>query len=85
MCRIEFTRAALKELAAAPADIRKRARTKLEAVARDPFSPNKNVKALRGEDAYRLRVGDWRVVYTLDGGTLVLTAIRIARRDRVYG
>lgn len=84
MYRIEFTRTALKELAAAPAGIRKRVRAKLATVARDPFAPNNNVKALRGEDAYRLRIGDWRVVYTLDGRTLILTAIRIARRDRAY-
>jgi mRNA interferase RelE/StbE len=74
----------LKDLAACPAGIRKRVRGKLEAVARDPFAPNNNVKALRGEAAYRMRIGDWRVVYTLDGGALILTAIRIARRDRVY-
>ncbi|MCM0021169.1 MAG: type II toxin-antitoxin system RelE/ParE family toxin [Tagaea sp.] len=85
MYRIEFTRAALKELGAAPAGIRERVRTKLEAVARDPFAPNNNVKALRGEDAYRLRIGDWRVVYTLDGAVLLLTVIRLARRDKVYG
>lgn len=84
MYRIEFTRAATKELASAPADIRARVRAKLEAVARDPFAPNNNVKALKGEDAYRLRIGDWRVVYALDGRVLLLTVIRLARRDKVY-
>jgi mRNA interferase RelE/StbE len=82
--RIEFTQAAAKALASAPSDIRRRLRAKLETLARDPYAPNNNVKALKGEDAYRLRVGDWRAVYTLDGGILLLTVVRVARRDKVY-
>jgi mRNA interferase RelE/StbE len=84
MYRIEFTKAAAKEFAAAPARVQRAVEAKLTALARDPFSPNNNVKALQGENAYRLRVGDWRVVYTIDGGVLLLTVVRMARRDKVY-
>lgn len=54
---------------------------KVEAYARDPASVANNVKALKGSDAIRLRVGDWRVVM-LDGE--VLDVVRIGPRGSVY-
>jgi mRNA interferase RelE/StbE len=55
---------------------------KIEAYAADPASQANNVKALKGEDAIRLRVGEWRVIM-LDGE--VLDIVRIAPRGDVYG
>jgi len=43
-----------------------------------------NVKALRGGGRYRLRVGDWRVIYTLRDDVLVVLVVRIAHRREVY-
>jgi mRNA interferase RelE/StbE len=39
-----------------------------------------NVKALRGKARYRLRVGDWRVIYTLRDDVLLVLVVRIAHR-----
>lgn len=48
-----------------------------------PESLAKNVKALKGEPGYsRLRVGDWRVVFSDDGK--IIAIIRIAPRGRAY-
>jgi len=41
------------------------------------------VRALTG-GGYRLRVGDWRVVFTLDGTVLRVTVVRVAHRREVY-
>jgi len=41
-----------------------------------------NVKALKGNARYRLRVGDWRVIYTLLDDVLVVLVVRIAHRAR---
>jgi mRNA interferase RelE/StbE len=42
------------------------------------------VKALKGSDEYRLRVGDWRVVYALLDEVLTVLVLRIANRRDVY-
>jgi mRNA interferase RelE/StbE len=57
---------------------------KMSDLARDPHAPNSNAKKLRGEDGYRLRVGDWRVIYTLDHGVLTVVVVRIGPRGSVY-
>ena len=43
-----------------------------------------NVKALKGNARYRLRVGDWRVIYTLLDDVLVVLVVRIAHRREAY-
>ena len=44
-----------------------------------------DVKALRGSPGlYRLRVGDWRVVFALDSARTDLVVERVAHRREVY-
>jgi mRNA interferase RelE/StbE len=83
MYAIEFTAKALREYASLPAQIRKTIKAKLERLA---IAPNKSqhVKALQGVDAYRLRVGDYRIVYVLHNDALIITVIRVAHRKEVY-
>lgn len=45
---------------------------KLNEVAADPSAPNNNLKKLQGRDAYRLGIGDWRVIYELPDDRLVM-------------
>lgn len=41
---------------------------------------------LAGEaDQWRVRVGDWRVVYVIDDGRVVVVVVRVAPRSGVYG
>ncbi len=54
---------------------------KIEAYAENPASQANNVKALRGREGIRLRVGDWRVIMH-DGE--VLDVLRIGPRGGVY-
>jgi mRNA interferase RelE/StbE len=54
----------------------------LKRLSADPLS-SPNVRALTG-GGYRSRVGDWRVVFTLEGGELLETVIRIAHRREAY-
>jgi mRNA interferase RelE/StbE len=42
------------------------------------------VKKLTEHPGFRLRVGDWRVVYLLQNDRLVVQIIRIAPRGEVY-
>ena len=49
---------------------------------REPYS----VKAVKlsGSDAYRIRVGDYRVLYTIDDSKRVVVVFKIDKRERVY-
>jgi mRNA interferase RelE/StbE len=58
--------------------------SKIDALAQDPFAANNNVKKLVGRPGYRLRVGDWRVIYDLDNALRILSIERIAPRGGAY-
>lgn len=83
MWSIEFSRDAVKALTRMPRDQAVRIRRKIDELARDPASTPK-VKKLTEHPGYRLRVGDWRVVYLLVDDRLVIQVVRIAPRGEVY-
>lgn len=83
MVDIAYSKAALRSLMRMPANTSKLIRSKIEQYAADPAAQANNVKALKGEPGVlRLRVGDWRVLFTEDGR--VLAVIRIAPRGGAY-
>ena len=83
MHSIEFTREARKTLKAMPRNVRELVLGKIEELAVNPTRTH-NVKKLVGRPGYRLRVGDWRVIYTLDAGRLVVRVLDIGARGGVY-
>ncbi|PKO41995.1 MAG: addiction module toxin RelE [Betaproteobacteria bacterium HGW-Betaproteobacteria-3] len=56
---------------------------KIEQLASDPFGAS-NVKKLTGREGYRLRVGDWRVIYEVHGDRLVILVLAVAPRGGAY-
>jgi mRNA interferase RelE/StbE len=84
MYSTSFSREAAKSLAKMPTNTAKLILSKIDRLAVDPFAPNNNVKKLTGRAGYRLRVGDWRVIYDLDTGMRVLEVERIAPRGGAY-
>ncbi len=62
MYRIEYSGDAQKALVRMPANMARLVRSKIEQLAANPLGSNNNVKRLKGMDAFRLRVGDWRIV-----------------------
>ena len=57
-------------------------RQKIDQYAADPESLSANVVKLTERRGYRLRVGDWRVLFDEDG--VVLTIFQIGPRGQVY-
>ena len=51
-------------------------------LAENPDRQDMDVKKLAGREGFRLRIGDWRVIYTRDG--TVLAVERIGPRGDVY-
>ena len=73
--RVAYTKAALRTLKRIPANEAQRIQEKIEAYAADPASQANNVVKLQGRDGYRLRVGDWRVIFDSDGTVMAILAI----------
>ena len=84
MYAVLFSRAAIKVLRRMPRNTARLIRSKIDGLALDPYAPNNNVKKLVGRPGYRLRVGDWRVIYDLDNGLRILSVERIAPRGGAY-
>ena len=57
---------------------------KIESLAENPMASNNNVRKLTNHPGYRLRVGEWRVVYTVHEQALLIAVVRIAPRGDVY-
>lgn len=81
--QITYSREALRALGRIDRVTGERIVLKVEQLAENPASLANNIKTLKGERGLkRLRVGDWRVVYT---ETLVVISVdRIAPRGSAY-
>ena len=81
--RVEYSRDAVRVLLRIDRVTAKRIRAKVDQLAADPVALANNVTALKGTDGLmRLRVGDWRVIYTAD--LVVLLVVRVAPRGSAY-
>jgi len=80
--RVEFTDAAERSFDALDGAVRSRISRALSRLAEAPRQ-SANVKALTGGD-YRLRVGDWRVIYALHDDVLMVLVLRVGHRRDVY-
>lgn len=83
MYQVIYSKQALRALKAMPKNTAALIRNKISALSLDPFDAP-GVKKLVGGEGYRLRVGDWRVLYYLDGNRLWVVVTKIATRGEVY-
>jgi mRNA interferase RelE/StbE len=84
MYRVVFTKQADKALRKMPRNIARLIREKLDQIALDPYARHNNVTKLRNRPGYRLRIGDWRVIYEIQNDELVILILRIAPRGGAY-
>lgn len=75
-------RAAAKDLEALPVADRRRAADKLRGLAENP-RPHGGEK-LSGQERYRVRQGDYRIIYEIDDAATVVRVVRIAHRREAY-
>ena len=85
MLKLTITKEARRRLRAMPNNLERKIINKIDSLAADPFAPNNNVTSLRGiDDGFRLRVGDWRVLYTLNAEARTMTIVAILPRGDAY-
>ena len=84
MYGITYSKQAQKMLLKISRNLAKRIRDKLHYLSQNPHQKNNNIKQLIATKGYRLRVGDWRIIYELNEKKLEILIIRIAARGEVY-
>lgn len=81
--RVEFTTAAAREVRKLDPPLRRRVLAGIAELERDP-RPH-GVRKLAGHDnAWRVRIGDYRVLYEVSDAQIVVTVVRVAHRRDVY-
>lgn len=80
---IEFRVSARKQLADLPKELFARVLKAIGALADDPRPAG--CRKLKGWDAYRIRVGDYRIVYEIHDDVLVVLIVRVATAGKFTG
>lgn len=80
---VDFTTGAAKETRKLDPGVRRRVLISIAELGTDP-RPN-GCKKLAGEqDAWRIRIGNFRVLYEIQDNILTVTVVRVAHRREVY-
>lgn len=82
--RIVFSRPASKSFEGLTTELQRRIGTEIDGLRID-LRPHGCEKLKGREDQYRIRVGDYRVVYTIEDERLVVLVLQIGNRRNVYG
>jgi mRNA interferase RelE/StbE len=82
--KVAFTRSGERSLMRLPADRRQQIIRRIEVLAADTSGRGLDVKSLAGSDLFRLRVGDYRVLFSVDRTRDLLTVELIRTRGDVY-
>lgn len=78
-----WKRTAEKELRRLPADIILRLLALAETLQENPFPPG-HKKLTGSSNSYRVRSGDYRLIYEIRQGELIIQVIRVGHRREVY-
>ena len=80
--RVGITPGAARQLRKLDPPTARRVQGAIELLGLDPRPPAS--RQLRGRPGYRVRIGDWRVTYTVEDGILLVLVLRLAHRRDVY-
>jgi mRNA interferase RelE/StbE len=81
--RIEFAPRAQRDFKALDGSVRRRIARRIDSLADNPYPPG--IKKIEGEEElYRLRVGDYRILYQVRGQVLLVLIVGIGHRRDIY-
>ena len=81
--QITFSRPARKELESLSVEVNNRIFPKIVALASDP-RPDGCRKLVGEENLWRIRVGDYRIIYSIDDDIRTLDIITVRHRSKAY-
>ena len=81
--RIDLARSARKQLESLPDSIAMRVLTRIEALAQTP-RPNGCRKLVGSDKLWRIRIGDYRVIYSIDDGKQIVDVNAVRHRREAY-
>jgi len=81
--RIDFARSARKQLESLPDAIATRVLARIEALVRTP-RPNGCRKLVGSDNLWRIRIGDYRVIYSIDDTRQVVDVNAVRHRREAY-
>ena len=79
---VEIKKSAAKEIHKLPSKEIKKVLAKIELLSENP-RPQDCVK-LSGEEKYRIRCGDYRILYTIEDNVLIVYVVKVGHRKDVY-
>ena len=80
--QVILSKSVQKELDRLPDDLATRILARLAALETNPRPAD--VKKLKGRDAWRIRVGDYRVIYEIHDRQLEILVITVGHRREIY-
>ncbi len=81
--QIEWKRSAQKELRKLPAEMIQQIIAAVDALSENPFPPDCR-KLTGSEQTWRIRIGNYRIIYNVFSSTLVIEIVRVAHRKDAY-
>lgn len=82
--RIEWAPQALAQIRKPDRQVSRRVLAKITRLAVDPAPHGCRALAGQPNGTYRIRIGDYRVIYSVDGTELVVLVVRVAHRGEVH-
>lgn len=79
---LEIKRSAAKELGDLPAKDRGRVIARIRSLAQDPRPPG--AEKLSDQERYRVRQGDYRIIYEINDHMLLIVVVKIGLRRDIY-
>lgn len=84
MYNIIIRRQAQKKLKALAASTRAKIAGQIKIMGLDPDDERLDIKKLKGKSGFRLRIGQWRVIFEKDDAVKIISIERIGARGDVY-
>ena len=86
MYKIEFLEEAYKEFKKLDRPVQEIIKNKLDILAQNPEILKNNIKQLKGKYSglFRLRVGNYRIIYKIDNEKILIVIVRIGHRKEIY-
>ncbi|MGI0480286.1 type II toxin-antitoxin system RelE family toxin [Geminocystis sp. CENA526] len=81
--QIKWTNSAKKELKKLDKNIIPRLISAVEELAQNPY-PQGVKKLVNSDNNYRIRVGDYRIIYEIKSSVLIIYIIKVGNRQSVY-